>query len=147
MANELVEALERVFQNVDDGRRAQLIAWAAEELGTRPVITLLENDNGAVWEVGKPSPSNDEAIVFAMLMDDDRRAVHVYCAGFAVDGSGNEGTLYYKETVWRPRHTWGPLSIDALWNEWSAFFGPDDQGDDDEAPVQKPNGAPAQAGR
>ena len=138
MANELVDALTRVFGNVDEDRRARLIAWASEELGSRSVITLLVDADGVEYKIGEASPSNKDVIVFAMLYDGTARAVDVYSAGFVVEeGSGKEGVLYFKETCWNPKHTWGPISVDALYTEWETFFAePDD-------PEPEPNGAGA----
>lgn len=121
MANELADALGQVFANVDESRRAQLVAWASEELGSRSVITMCTDDEGTVWNVGEVTPSNKGCTVFAMLLDSALRCVDIYSFGM-VDGGG---ALYFKETCWRPAHTWGPIGIDALYNEWRNFFAGD----------------------
>lgn len=144
MADDLADTLARVFAPFDDDERAQLIAWAGEELGTRSVITLMTDKRGAEWKVGEPSPSNEDAVVFAMLFDNAQRCCDVYCVMF-VEQNGKEGVLYFKETCWNPDHTWGPLGKRGLWNEWIAFFGGADAGGGEEPPA-KVNGAGESAG-
>jgi len=139
MADDLAETLSQVFAPFEEAQRTQLIAWASEELGTRSVITMLVDKRGSEWKVGEPSPSNENAVVFAILLDGPLRCADIYCVSF-VEADGKQGVVYFKETCWDPQHTWGPLGANALWAEWSAFFGASAEG---EAEEPKPNGADA----
>jgi hypothetical protein len=141
MASDLVDALNQVFAGAPQDMREQLIAWAGEELGSRAILTMVTDEAGATWRVGEPSPSNKETTVFALLLDVGARAVDAYTFGM-VDG---QGVLYFKETVWQLAHTYGPISIEALYLEWRAFFTnvPIEPAPPDDEPEDHSNGARA----
>lgn len=143
--SELIEVLAQVLDAMPEGQRKMMLAWAATEMHTRPILNQVSSllwDDGddttpghyqtVVWQVGQPSPSIDHAIVFAIIGDDGpeqrgpQSKVVVY--SFAeVEIEGKVGKLYYKEVVFDPKHASGPCSGEGLYRDWFDFFATDEQ--------------------
>jgi len=121
--NALTELLEKVLAPFDEGRRAQMIAWVDQEVQTRPIVDCVEDRKGSAWKLGEESPSHTGAIIFAMLLHESLRAVVVYTfTATAVEDDPNAMAFeYFRETIFEPRFTHGPISGDALYADLEDF--------------------------
>ena len=143
-ADNLIETLNMVLGSVDESRREIMKQWAHREMTQRPLITRAsarqwvnsyvdEESKRTVpagyhtlaWEVGKPSPSFPAATIFAMVQVDDDH-VKVFSFG-VVEHEGKDANVYFHETIFRPDVTFGPISADALFEEWSTLFATEDE--------------------
>jgi hypothetical protein len=119
--DQLIETLRAVLAPFPEEQREEMLSWAAKEMKTAPVVTILASKSGATWKIGEAPPSNDRLIVFAILLvdgDDHEPFFCIYSVG-QVDGGG---MLYFKELVFDPRYAYGPLSPEALYTDFEGFF-------------------------
>lgn len=145
-ADKMIQMLDTVLVGVDAKQRDVMKQWAHREMTQKPLIiraTCRQWVNAYVderanpptrvpagyhtlsWEAGQPSPSNPDALIFAMLQVDDD---HVKVFSFQLaDFEGKETAVYFHETLYRPDVTYGPISGDALFEEWANFFATEDE--------------------
>lgn len=150
MDQDIVDALNDIFDGFEEGPRAQILSWVVNEFHGRALIELCEDDKGRVWKVGATSPGNEMMTVFAMLADavNGLPVVSVYTyAKVADESTGGSGTVFRRETVWKVAYTQGPIAPEALYDEWHAYFGDAEQVGGGESPAPKPigNGTSQQA--
>jgi|GEM_PF-2769503 len=144
---EQIDNLGNILAGIPDEKRTIMLAWAAREMKTRPILAMCSarffDDEGipgkrppgpqtVSWEVGKYSPTYGKATIFALLLDDGPEGKgpqsKVLAYSFeAVEQGGRTGVLLYKETIYRPDHTGGPLSGEAIFRDWFDFFATDEE--------------------
>lgn len=167
--DEIAAMLGTVLDPIPEKKRTLMIEWAKREIQTRPMIIQAsarvwvnaysyKDDAGAehrveagfsslTWAVGQPSPQNPNATIFAMLLDDGPGAqgpqskIAVYSfVSVKVEGSDDVGIQYFKEIVYRPDTTFGPISGEGLFLEFFDFFATDDEREEADGAVARAGG-------
>jgi hypothetical protein len=147
-ADNLLEQLEFILAPLPPAERDLLKRLAQREMIETPVITLAtqqmwvdawehpetkEKHPGGYqmlsWRVGHTSPQNPEAMIFAMLLV-DVNTVHVYSFAAVKDETEKESVIWFKETLFKPSSTFGPLAGEALVLDWAKLLQDEDEYDD-----------------
>lgn len=127
MDEALENTLRQVFAPFSEDDREEMIAWVKHESDTRPLHTLYENEDGVVWKIGEPSPTNENLIVFAVLFEEEatKPCMHIYSCGMVQREDGATGMLYFKDISFNPKHLHGPIAPKALFLDWGEFMAAD----------------------
>lgn len=164
-ADEFMKQLEIILAPIPEGNKAIMKEWARREivLGS-PIVLATKKSwidaydaaNGATvpagyhvlsWRVGHASPQNPAAIVFAMFdvpaSNGGPTEIHVY----SFDTSG-DGVAWFKEKVFQPDTTFGPLTGEGLFEDLRALLATEEEEEelaarDEKAARADPNGARA----
>lgn len=140
-ADKLLEQLDMVFAPLPEAERELMKSLARREMVETPIITMATKRSWVdawedeqtkakhpagyhvmTWRVGHGSPQNGEAIIFAMLLV-DVVTVHVYSfAPVKEDGTGKDSVIWFKEIVFNPDTTFGPLAGEALVLDWARLL-------------------------
>lgn len=143
-AETFLKELDAVLSPLPEANRELMKAWAAREMVMAPVITKTtarvwvdaytstDGKNHPAgyhtleWRMAAASPQNPEALIFAMMQVDGD---HVHVFSFApVKMEGDvEGILYFKEILYRPETTFGPMSGEALFEEFKRYLATDEE--------------------
>jgi len=77
-----------------------------------------ETPDAVTWEVGRESPLDKTRTVFAIFDWPEMRCLVAYSfAALQAEGDDRVIGMYYREKIYRPRYSWGPLTLDALYND------------------------------
>jgi hypothetical protein len=149
-ADKLVEQLDLILAGMPAAEREVMKEWARREMVTHPVVTLAtkktwvdgwteERDGKSpvqhpsgyrslTWNVGHQSPQNPEAIIFAMMIVD---LVHVHVFSFAPvadeEGQPKDRVIWFKEVIFQPDTTFGPVAGEALFMDWARLLQSDEE--------------------
>jgi hypothetical protein len=131
----VIAILAEVLAPLGNDKRNQIIEWVQNEIKQRPLVSycydgIAQHEDGAaaVWELTKESPISAGFTIFAMFHWETQRAVAVYCFR-ASPAQGGTVIEFFRELVFDPKHVSGPVSPDALFEEWTAFMSPEDPGE------------------
>lgn len=93
-----------------------------------------ESAEQVTWQVGAASPIDPTRTVFAIFEWPEMGHCLVAYSFSAVALEGDDKVLarYYREKIYRPRYAWGPLTLEALYNDLTYHL--------DVAPETEPQG-------
>jgi hypothetical protein len=141
-AETFLSQLDQILAPLPEANRELMKGWAAREMVMTPVITRTtcrvwvdayadkEGQHPAgfrtlTWNMGKASPQNPEALIFAMLSVDTD---HVHVFSFVpVQTDGQEAMLYFREVLYKPEMTFGPMGGEALFEEFCNLLATDEE--------------------
>jgi len=160
--DQFVAMLDTVLAPIPEAQRELMKRWAEREIASTAIITRAtarlwvdaylddaEKEHPAGWRmvnwaVGAASPSNPGAVIWAMLQTDVAH-VGVYSFQLVKDEAGEEGVVYFKERIYEPSTTYGPVTTSALFEEFSRYFATEEELEKLES-VGALRGAPAAQG-
>lgn len=140
----IVQMLRTILDPLPELEKEMIARWAQREAVSAALITVAtqrvwvnayEKDGKMVpagyhtltWEAGGASPSNGSATIFAMLQADDEH-VHVYSAAVTkTAGSEDVSVQYYREVLFRPATVFGPITGEALFEEFANYFATEEE--------------------
>lgn len=144
-AEKFLTELDAVLTPLPASNRELMKAWAAREMVMAPVITKTTakvwvdeyTEEGGKkrpagyhtleWRMAAASPQNPEAVIFAMMQVDGDH-VHVFSfAPVKLEGSDETGFLYFKEILYHPETTFGPMSGEALFEEFKRYLATEEE--------------------
>lgn len=147
--DELLKQLDMILEPMPENERELMKAWAGRQLVEKPIVMLMtarlwvdeyEKDGkkypagvrSLEWRIGNPSPQNPEAIIFAMIPVGEPAEVHVF--SFAPvpveEGSEKMTVVWFHETVFHPDTIFGPITGEALFEEFALLLLDDDEHED-----------------
>jgi hypothetical protein len=147
--NPLLMKLAAVLECLGAQRQAEILGWIQEEMKTQAILTGCADDE-YLWVLGEPDPmAPDELgdgtkipqpIVIGILEWAAMRAV-IILSFMEVEEDGKVGVQFYRNVVYNPKRTTGPLSHEALFCEIRGLL------DRDPNEFEEPEPEPAPAGR
>ena len=149
--DKLLEQLDLILAPMPTNERELMKAWVGRQLVEKPIVMLMtarlwvdeyEKDGkkhpagvrSLEWRIGEPSPQNPAALIFAMIPVGEPAEVHVFSfSPVPIDETKPDGettVVWFHETIFHPDTIFGPITGEALFEEFAMLLLDDDEHED-----------------